>query len=216
MIAPSILSADFGKLNSEMKSVEKHVDLFHVDVMDGHFVPNITFGPPAIASIDTPLPLDCHLMISNPEKYIDAFVAAIKNHKRPFKKCYIVVHREVFSSSAKLKKTLKKIRRHGIRAGIAVNPETPITKIFSVLKHVDMVLVMSVHPGFGGQGFIKSFLSKIRVLRKKMPKLNIEIDGGINDKTVLLARAAGANIIVAGSYIFHSKNRIKAIDKLKQ
>lgn len=216
LLAPSILSADFGKLNQEIASVEKYVELIHVDVMDGHFVPNITFGPPVVASIETKLPLDCHLMIENPEKYIDAFVRAIKAHKRPFKKCFIVVHREVFSSIEKLKKVLRKIKSAGLKAGIAINPETPLSKIEGVLGIPDMVLIMSVHPGFGGQGFVSKVLPKIQSLRQKMPHVDIEVDGGINDKTVQKVVDAGANIIVAGSYIFHAKNRKNALDKLQQ
>lgn len=215
-LAPSILSADFGRLDEEIASVEKYVDFIHVDVMDGHFVPNITFGPPAVASIKTKLPLDCHLMIEEPWKYIEAFAKAIKNHKRPFSRCFIVVHREVFSSLQSLSKTLRKIKNLGLRAGIAINPETPLSKIEGIVGPLtDMVLVMSVHPGFGGQKFIQSILPKIKMLRKKFPTLPIEIDGGINEKTVKLAREAGANIIVAGSAVFHAKNRKKAIDSLK-
>lgn len=219
-LAPSILSADFGKLDQEMASAEKYVDLFHVDVMDGHFVPNITFGPPVVASLKTKLPLDCHLMIEHPERYIEVFAKAVKSHKRNYKKCFIVVHREVFSSLTRLRSVLRSIRNFGMKAGIAINPETPLSAIRGLLTGrgrlpMDMVLIMSVHPGFGGQKFIASVLSKIRSLRKRFPNLDIEIDGGINDVTAQKAIAAGANVIVAGSYIFHAKNRKQAAYTLR-
>ncbi len=213
LIAPSILAADFGQLNAEIASIEKHVDLFHVDIMDGHFVPNITFGPPAVSRITTALPLDCHLMIEHPDQYIEAFAKAIAAHPRQLKKCFIVVHREVFRDAKSAQKTLRKIKSFGVASGIAINPETPVSKLDGITA--DMVLVMSVHPGFGGQSFIADVLPKIKKLRKKFPKLDIEIDGGINEKTAALAIEAGANILVAGSYIFAAKNRVAAIRNLR-
>jgi len=204
-IAPSILSADFGKLNEEIASVEAYVDLLHVDVMDGHFVPNITIGAPVVSCIKTKLPLDCHLMIMNPEKYVEDFVKAGASS--------ITVHQEACKD---LHEVLTLIHSFGVKAAVSINPATPVEMIEDVLDDVDMVLVMSVNPGFGGQKFIESVPEKIRALRKMKPDLDIQVDGGINAETAKLAAEAGANILVAGSYIFGAKDRKGAIDSLRQ
>jgi len=203
-IAPSILSADFGNLNKEIASVEKYCDLIHVDVMDGHFVPNITIGAPVVVKMKSKKPLDVHLMIENPEKYVEDFAKAGAN--------IITVHSE---ASKNLKALIKKIKSFGVKAGVSIKPKTPVSKIKNILNDVDMVLVMTVEPGFGGQEFMKNMMSKIKELRKLKPKLNIQVDGGINDKTSKIAVKAGANILVAGSYIFKAKNRKTAIASLK-
>ncbi len=202
-IAPSILSADFGNLNADIKTVEAFVDLLHVDVMDGHFVPNLTFGAPVIRCIKTKLPLSCHLMIENPEKYLEDFVKAGA--------ATITFHAEVVDDLSGL---VKKIHALGVRAGISVNPETDVKIIESVLNEVDEVLVMSVHPGFGGQKFIESALDKIAWLREMRPDLDIAVDGGIDNLTAPKVVQAGANILVSGSYIFNSTDREAAIKTL--
>ncbi|MEK7529182.1 MAG: ribulose-phosphate 3-epimerase [Patescibacteria group bacterium] len=204
-IAPSILSADFGNLNAEIKSVEQYVDMIHIDVMDGHFVPNITIGAPVVSRIKSKKPLDCHLMIENPEWYIEDFVQAGAKS--------ITVHQEACKH---LHRTIYQIKSYGIRAGVSINPATPLGMIEEIIHDVDMILVMSVNPGFGGQEFIPGVLGKIQDLRDAMPKLDIQIDGGITDQTAKLAVAAGANILVAGSYIFSAKNRKAAIEKLRK
>lgn len=209
MIAPSILSADFGQLNSEIKSIEEYVDYIHVDVMDGHFVPNLTIGPVVVQSIKSKKPLDVHLMISEPEKYIDAFVKAGASN--------ITIHAEVKESTLKL---IKHIKKHGIMAGISINPDTAIDPILPYLKDIDIVLIMSVFPGFGGQEFMPEILEKIRMIANakkinRAKKLIIEVDGGINDKIAPAVIEAGANLLVSGSYIFGAKDRIAAIHTLK-
>lgn len=203
-IAPSILSADFGKLNEEIASVDRYCDMIHVDVMDGHFVPNITMGPPVVAKIRSRKPFDCHLMIENPEQYIGAFVKAGA--------WSITVHQEVCTN---LRRVVQQIKSHKVRASVSINPATPLEEIRHVLDDVDMVLLMTVNPGFGGQKFIRSVISKIRELRRLKPKLDIQVDGGINDKTAKIARQAGANVLVAGSYIFDAKDRKQAIESLR-
>lgn len=203
-IAPSILSADFGKLNEEIASIEKYADLLHVDVMDGHFVPNITFGPVVVKCIKTRLPLDCHLMIENPEKYIPDFVQAGA--------ASITVHQE---ACRHLHGVIQQIKSFGIKAGVSLNPATPLAMIEDVIEELDMILIMSVNPGFGGQKFIDSVMAKVIDLREQMPNLDIQVDGGINAETAKIARDAGANILVAGSYIFGSVDRKKAIESLR-
>ncbi len=210
MIAPSILSADFGKLNEEIRSVEPFCDLIHVDVMDGHFVPNITIGPCVVRSIKSTRPLDVHLMISEPEKYIEAFAKAGAE--------YITVHAEVKHPVLKL---IKEIKKYGKKTGVSLNPDTDIDSIIPYLRDLDLILVMSVFPGFGGQKFMPEVLEKIMMLVKarevhRAKNLLIEVDGGINDKTAKLAWDAGADILVAGSYIFKSGSRKEAISSLKK
>lgn len=212
-IAPSILSADFGKLNEEIASVEAYVDLLHVDVMDGHFVPNITLGAPVVKCLQTKLPMDLHLMIENPEFFIEDFVKAAMTNGRELTDVSITVHQE---ACRHLHRVIQLVRSFGVKAAVSINPATPIKMIEEILDDVDMVLIMSVNPGFGGQKFIEGVLSKIRELRAMKPDLDIEVDGGINAETARMCVEAGANILVAGSYIFGAKDRKLAIESLKQ
>jgi len=211
-IAPSILSADFGKLNAEIATVEPYVDLLHVDIMDGHFVPNITMGPPVVKNIQTQLPMDLHLMIENPEMYIEEFVKAATANGLSKDKVSVTVHVEACKD---LMKVIELIKSFGVKAAVSINPATSVDMIRDVLGNVDMVLVMSVNPGFGGQKFIPVALEKIREIRKLKPDLDIEVDGGINAETAKQCIEAGANILVAGSYIFGAEDREKAIESLR-
>lgn len=207
-IAPSILSADFGCLSSELKKVEAAgADLIHVDVMDGHFVPNITIGPVVVKYIRkiTKLPLDVHLMIEHPAKYIGAFVNAGSN--------MITVHIEAVTLKG-LAAIAKGLKKRKVKLGISLNPATPLIKIKKALPLVDFVLIMSVNPGFGGQAFILSALKKIKQLRAIFKK-DIAVDGGINNITAKQVKAAGANVLAAGSYIFAAKNTKQAINSLR-
>lgn len=197
-IAPSILSADFAKLGEEVRAVtQAGADYIHVDVMDGHFVPNLTIGPGIVKAVrhHSDLPFDVHLMISPVDPYIDNFVEAGAD--------IITVHVE---AGAHLHRTLQKIKGAGRKAGVALNPATPAEAIDHVLGDVDLILVMTVNPGFGGQSFIKSQLEKISVLRGKIDAsgrdIDLEVDGGINFKTAPLAIKAGANVLVAGTATF--------------
>lgn len=203
-IAPSILSADFGQLNAEIASIETHADLLHLDIMDGHFVPNITFGPEIIKNIKTSLPLHCHLMISNPEVHAEAFAKVGAE--------IITFHIEAIPNPLEL---IKQIKSYGVKAGLSLNPPTEVEQILPFVSEVDYVLVMSVQPGFGGQAFMESALPKIQTIRSQFPDLDIEVDGGINAETGRLAKEAGANILTAGSYIFKSEDRIAAIESLR-
>ncbi len=203
-IAPSILSADFGRLEEEIKSVEKYSDLIHVDVMDGHFVPNITIGAPVVMWIKTKLPLSCHLMIEHPENFLEAFAKAGANT--------ITVHQEVCPH---LSRVLQQIKDLGCKAGVSINPGTPVEMLEEVIDVADEVLIMSVNPGFGGQEFIESALGKIAAVREMAPGIDIAVDGGINAETGRLCVEAGANILVAGSYIFGAKSRRQAIESLR-
>ncbi|MBI5413416.1 ribulose-phosphate 3-epimerase [Candidatus Peregrinibacteria bacterium] len=212
LIAPSILSSDFGRINEEIKAIEPHCDLVHIDVMDGHFVPNLTFGAPVVAKMKCGRPMDVHLMIENPEKYIEDFASAISKAHGKKDDCYITVHQE---TCPHLHRTIQQIKNTGCKAAVAINPATPIYALEPVLADLDMVLCMTVNPGFGGQEFIESVLPKFKELRRRAPNLNLEVDGGINEKTVKLAVKAGANVIVAGSYIFGAKDRVKAIESLR-
>lgn len=208
-IAPSILSADFGDLNADIKLIEPCADLIHIDVMDGHFVPNITIGAPVVAKIKSKLPLDCHLMIENPVNFIKDFAKAGAS--------IVTIHREVFDSKNDVLAAIRMIKGSGVQAGISINPDKDISCLEDeVLKEVSLVLLMTVFPGFGGQKFLDSVLPNIKALRKKMPDLDIQVDGGINDKTALLVKEAGANILVAGSYIFGARDRKEAIEKLRE
>ena len=197
-ISPSILSADFSILGDEIKSLEKAgADLIHVDVMDGHFVPNITMGPPIIKMVRkcTKLPFDVHLMISPVEKYIKAFADAGAD--------IITIHPEATDN---LKKAVDAIKSLGKKAGVSLNPKTPISALMNVINELDLILIMSVNPGFAGQSFMSEVLPKVTELRKmindKKLKIDIEIDGGINFETAPLAVKAGANILVSGTTIF--------------
>ena len=208
-IAPSILSADFGKLNQEIKEIEPYVDLLHVDVMDGHFVPNITMGPSVVKDIKTKLPVSCHLMISDPVTYAPEFA----------KYCNMIsFHAELFENDLpKLKNAIKKIKALKVKVGLVLNPDKPISIITPVLDMSDYVLIMSVYAGFPGQKFILGVLKKIHELRTKYNyKKDISIDGGINLTTIKKAVDAGANVIVVGSAIFGKKDRKKAIQDLRK
>lgn len=203
-IFPSILAADFGKLDAEIASVEKQIDGIHFDVMDGHFVPNLTIGAPVMKCLKTKLPIDVHLMVNNPDDLIEAFANAGAS--------MISVHAEVCPH---LHKTIHDIKSRGIKAGIALNPSSSLASIEEVLDDLDFVLVMSVNPGFGGQKFIGSVLEKIKKIRKLKPKIDIQVDGGINAETAKLVKEAGANLLVAGSYIFGAENREEAVKSLR-
>lgn len=208
-VAPSLLSADFSRLGEEIKSIEEAgADLLHLDVMDGHFVPNITIGPVVVKSIrpQTKLPLDVHLMIENPHKFIASFAKAGSD--------IITVHVEVYKEP-KLKQVIKQIRDLGVKPGVVLNPDTPISSIEGVVNDLDMVLIMSVNPGFAGQKFIKSAVPKIKSLKDIFDK-DIEVDGGITNENAEEVVGAGANILVAGSYIFGSDDYQKAIESLRK
>ena len=211
-IAPSILSADFARLAQEIEKVEgAGADLIHLDIMDGHFVPNMTIGLPVVASIRkiTRLPLDAHLMIDNPGQYLDGFIEAGIN--------WLSVHVE---ADVHLERTLQHLRQHGVRAGVALNPATPLSSLEEILPSADFVLVMTVNPGFGGQKFIPSMLKKISRLRDIIVSNNyrtrIEVDGGIGTDNLSDILAAGAEIIVAGSAIFGSKDAAGAVRAMKE
>jgi len=211
-IAPSILSADFSRLADEVGAVEKAgADVIHVDVMDGHFVPNITIGPLVVQGLRklTSLPLDVHLMIENPDRYIDPFVQAGGN--------WITVHAEVCPH---LRRTIKKVRQLNARPGIVLKPATPLKTLFPVLDEIDLILIMSVNPGFGGQSFIPSTLKKIERLRKIVDQnrypLEIEVDGGVKVENIRDVSAAGADIFVVGTGIFKTNDYEETIRKLRQ
>jgi len=210
-IAPSILSADFAKLGKEVRAVEKAgADWIHVDVMDGHFVPNISLGPMIAAAVRkvTTLPMDVHLMIENPDNYIEEFIKAGAD--------YIAVHAEACTH---LHRTIQFIKESGVKAGVALNPATSLSCLEWVINEIDLIVLMSVNPGFGGQSFIQSTLEKIKDLRKmikhmKSPPL-IQIDGGVNPKTIEEISEAGADVFVAGSAVFGSSDYQATIAKLK-
>ncbi|WP_010252395.1 ribulose-phosphate 3-epimerase [Acetivibrio cellulolyticus] len=211
-ISPSILSADFSKLGEEIIRIEKAgADLVHIDVMDGHFVPNITLGPPIVKALRkvTNLPFDVHLMIQDADKYIDSFVDAGAD--------IITVHVE---SSCHLHRTIQKIKQHGIKASAALNPATPLNALDWVLDELDMVLLMTVNPGFGGQKYIDSVTQKIKALRDNLVcrgiNVDIEVDGGIDSNNIYKVTEAGANIIVSGSTIFNSPDTSQIIRELKE
>ncbi len=207
-VAPSILSADFSCLSKELKAAQlAGADLIHIDVMDGHFVPNITIGPVVVKDIRkvTKLPLDVHLMIEQPQNFIDSFIRAGSD--------MITMHIETISKRSFRVESLE-LRKNNIKVGISLNPATPLKKIEGLLGLVDLVLVMTVNPGFSGQEFISSAVPKIKELRKTFDG-DISVDGGINADTARRVVAAGANILVAGSYIFKSKNYTEAIRSLR-
>jgi ribulose-phosphate 3-epimerase len=211
LIAPSILSADFAALGDAIAAAERGgADLIHVDVMDGHFVPNITIGPPVVKSISrvARVPLDVHLMITDPDRYIDAFADAGA--------AMISVHVEVLPH---LHRTVHAIKALGVRAGVVLNPATPIVTLEHVAADVDYVLVMSVNPGFGGQTFIPHSESKVRKVRALLDRAGnpaaVEVDGGIDQQNVARVVSAGARIIVAGSAIFHASDPEQATRELK-
>ncbi len=209
-IAPSLLSADFARLAEEIASVEGAADLLHLDVMDGHFVPNITMGPAIIKACRavSRLVFDCHLMIEEPQRYIDAFVKAGAN--------MISIHSE---AEPHLQRALQMIRDGGARAGIALNPATPAESLSTAIEFCDFVLVMTVNPGFGGQRFIEPVVPKIRhiaqLIRERGLAVEIEVDGGIDAKTAPVVVGAGASILVAGNAVFGQKDRAGAIDSIR-
>lgn len=211
-IAPSILSADFAKLAEEIREVEEGgADYIHVDVMDGHFVPNITIGPLVVGAIrpHTKLPLDVHLMIENPDQYIPEFAKQGAD--------IIAVHQEVCPH---LHRTIHLIKEHGVKAAVVLNPSTPISTLEHVLEDLDMVLLMTVNPGFGGQKFISNVLPKIKELRSKLDErglshVEIEVDGGVNAETAKLVIEAGANVLVAGNAIYNQADRKQAIQAIR-
>ncbi|WP_456401059.1 ribulose-phosphate 3-epimerase [Persephonella sp.] len=213
LIAPSILSADFSKLGEEIKAVESGgADIIHLDIMDGRYVPNITIGPPVIESLRklTDLPFDAHLMIVEPEKYVIDFINAGCN--------MISFHMDACIHSHRLVELIKK---HGVKAGVVLNPATPVNTIEEIIHFVDYILVMSVNPGFGGQKFIPETLKKVKKIKKLMEEINrmdilIEIDGGIKESNISEVSAEGVNIFVAGSSVFRSENPAEAVKKLKQ
>ncbi len=206
LIAPSILAADFSRLGTEVKRAEEAgADMIHVDVMDGHFVPNITIGPSVVRDIrkTTGLPLDVHLMIEEPSRYIEAFAKAGSD--------IITVHAE---SEKDVGALLSRIRSAGIRAGVSLRPKSGLSMIRRHLEKIDMVLIMTVEPGFGGQAFISGMLPKIKRLRDIYDG-DIQVDGGINKATAAEAVRSGANVIVAGTYLFRAKNMKRAIRCLR-
>lgn len=213
-IAPSILSADFGKLTAEIAEVEPYVDRIHFDVMDGNFVPNISFGAPILKWVQTKLPIDVHLMIEHPWFYLEDFVKAMPAASRA--QSVIIVHSEVCAKSGKftLANVLKMIKKLGVKTGVSIKPKTSVNVLKNVLEILAQVLIMTVEPGFGGQSFMPKMVGKIGQLRKMGFKGDIAIDGGINAETGKICADAGANILIAGNYIFGAKDRVKAIKAL--
>lgn len=210
-IAPSILSCDFTKMGEEVRELERcNADLVHLDIMDGHFVPNLTFGAPVVKALRkcTCMPFDAHLMISEPLKYIDDFAKAGANR--------ISFHIE---SDSDVLETVKAIRFRKMAPAIAIKPKTPPESIFPYIKELSMVLVMTVEPGFGGQKFMEDMMQKVSKIRKEAErqnhKLDIQVDGGISKETIKIAASAGANIFVAGSSVFGSRDRKFEIESLR-
>ncbi len=213
LIAPSVLSANFSKLGEEIKKVEKGgADIIHLDIMDGRYVPNITFGIPVIESIRpiTELPFDAHLMIVEPEKYVEDFIKAGVN--------MISFHMDATIHSHRL---VEKIKSLGAKAGVVLNPATPVNTLEEIIYYIDYVLIMSVNPGFGGQKFIPQTLEKVKKLKTLMKETGrtdilIEIDGGIKEENIREVSAAGVNIFVAGSSVFKAESPAEAVKKLKE
>jgi ribulose-phosphate 3-epimerase len=211
-LAPSILSADFARLLEDVKKVEKAgCEYLHIDVMDGHFVPNITLGPQVVKSLrkNVNMVFDAHLMIENPDKYIKDFVDAGCD--------IIVVHQE---ACPHLHRTIQNIKSHNVKAGVALNPATPIETIKHIISDVDMILIMTVNPGFGGQTFIENMIDKIKELKNLIDSKNlnvdIQVDGGIKPENVKCVVDAGANVIVAGSAIFNSDDISKTVKQFRE
>lgn len=212
IIAPSILSANFAQLGDDIKAVEKAgADWIHIDVMDGHFVPNLTFGAAVIAAVRavTKLPFDVHLMIEKPELSIDQYIAAGADR--------ITIHAE---ACVHLHRTVQYMKSKGLPVGVAINPATPVSALESIIHDLDLVLIMTVNPGFGGQSFIMHALDKLRQLTKMINEkgighIDVQVDGGINAETAALVREAGANVLVAGSAVFGAPSLEQAISSLR-
>lgn len=211
-IAPSILAANFAKLGEEVAEVEKAgADWIHIDVMDGHFVPNISFGAVVMEAIRplTKLPFDVHLMIENADRYVESFAKAGAD--------YITVHVE---ASPHLHRTIQLIRSFGVKPGVVLNPHTPVESILPILDDIDLVLFMTVNPGFGGQKFIESVLPKVEqlaaIIKERGLDIDIQIDGGINEETIVACAKAGANVFVAGSAIYGKEDRAAALQRIKK
>ncbi|MBI1813287.1 ribulose-phosphate 3-epimerase [Candidatus Peregrinibacteria bacterium] len=207
LITPSILSADLAHLQDEVSTIEKHADWLQVDVMDGHFVPNLSFGAPVVQCLQTSLPLDIHLMVTNPADRIDEFlVLGVKN---------ITFHAEAVQGTADRRDLIRRIHQGKATAGIALNPETPVAAIDDALHELDLVLILSVHPGYSGQAFLPDALEKVRSLRSRLPDLMIQMDGGITVENAGLCIEAGADNLVAASAVFGAPDRAKAIAELR-
>ena len=206
IIAPSVLSADFSRLQEEVDSIAPYADWIQIDVMDGHFVPNLSFGAPVVKWIRSDLPLDIHLMVSNPSERIAEFLALGVKH--------ITFHAEAVSRTEERNSLIDMITKGGATAGIAINPETPLDDVADVIGNIDLLLVMSVQPGFGGQSFMSEVLEKVKQARAEHPDLMIQMDGGIDDTTARMCIEAGANNLVSGSFIFSAKDRKLAIESL--
>jgi len=207
VLTASILSADLAKLQEEVESIASAADAVQIDVMDGHFVPNLSFGAPVAASLKTNLPLDAHLMVSNPADRLEEFLKVPVQH--------ITFHAEAVPETVARRALIAAIRKGGATAGIALNPGTPIDSIRDVVDDVDMVLLMSVEPGFGGQEFIGSTIDKIRALRRAHPGLSIQVDGGVSAETAAECIDAGADNLVIGSALFRAQNRREFLEHIR-
>lgn len=209
-IAPSILAADFANLGRQVGLIESHIEMLHIDVMDGHFVPNVSLGMPVIRSLRavTDLPFDCHLMTTNPDSYLEELADAGAT--------LVTVHLEVFPDPTKVAKLA---RAAGLGFGVVLNPQTPFAAVDPFLEICDMVVIMSVNPGFGGQGFMESVLPKVKKAREMVDsralRVDIQIDGGITPATAPLARRAGADVFVAGTSVFGASDPVAAITELR-